>query len=130
MVHRRVEFKIVAQRAQIVWQLLKGSIITPIVLMWLADAIHNYYGQLAPDWTTETDCCKARVPWAPPPFNFIKHMPTSEYGYVHIRWHQNRVFRNTIEMISISIVVGILIIHGTTGGWTVWAVSGDQWIQH
>jgi len=39
-------------------------------------------------------------------------------------------FRNTMVMISISIVVGILRIHGTTGGWTVWALSGDQRIQH
>ena len=26
-------------------------------------------------------------------------------------------------------VAGILRIHGATG-WTVWALSGDQWIQH
>jgi len=33
-------------------------------------------------------------------------------------------------MFSIVIVVGILRIHGTTRGWTVWALSGDQRIQH
>jgi len=33
-------------------------------------------------------------------------------------------------MISISIVVGIVRIHGTTGGWTVWALSRDQGIEH
>jgi len=35
-----------------------------------------------------------------------------------------------MELISISIVVGILTIHGTTGRWTVWALSGDQRIWH
>ena len=39
-------------------------------------------------------------------------------------------FRNKMEMILISVVVGILRIHGTTGGWTVWALSGDKRIQH
>jgi len=35
-----------------------------------------------------------------------------------------------MEMISILILVGILRIHGTTGGWAVWALSGDQRIPH
>jgi len=39
-------------------------------------------------------------------------------------------FKIIMEMISISIVVGILKIHGTTRGWTVWALSGDQRTQH
>jgi hypothetical protein len=39
-------------------------------------------------------------------------------------------FRNTMEMISISIVVRILRTHRTTRGWTVWALLGDQRIQH
>ena len=58
--------------------------------------------------------------------------PTSNYGYVPIWWHMMRGCRNIKETISISIpiVVRILRIHGTTGGWTVWALSGDQWIQH
>ena len=30
---------------------------------------------------------------------------------------------------EICIVAGILRIHGATG-WTVWALLGDQWIQH
>jgi len=56
--------------------------------------------------------------------------PTSKYAYVPLWWHPKRVFRNTLEMIQISIVVGILRIHGTTGWWTVWALSGDQRIPH
>jgi hypothetical protein len=35
-----------------------------------------------------------------------------------------------MEMISIAMVVGILRIHGTTGGWIVWVLSADQRIQH
>jgi hypothetical protein len=45
---------------------------------------------------------------------------------VPIRRHTKRVFRITVEMF---IVAGILRIHGATG-WTVWALSGDQRIQH
>jgi hypothetical protein len=55
------ESEIVEQRLQIVWQLRKGSTITPIVLKWLADTIRDYHCQLsplAPDWTTESDRCK------------------------------------------------------------------------
>ena len=39
------EFEIVEQRLQIVWQLRKGSTITPNILKWLADMIHDYYRQ-------------------------------------------------------------------------------------
>jgi len=51
-----------------------------------------------------------------------------EHGYVPIQWHTNKVSRDAAEMISF--VAGILRIHGTTGGWTVWALSGDRQIQH
>jgi len=81
---------------------------------WLDDRIGSLWG----DWS------------APTLFNFIKHTPTSEYGCVPIPWHTKRVCRNSKQMISISIVVGILRIHGTTGGWTVWALSGQQRIRH
>jgi len=37
--------------------------------------------------------------------------------------------RNPMDMMSFSIVVGILRIHGTTGEWTVCALSGDRRIQ-
>jgi hypothetical protein len=39
-------------------------------------------------------------------------------------------FRNTMEIVSIAIVVGILRMHRTTGGWTVWVLVGDRRIQH
>ena len=52
----------------------------------------------------------------------------SEHGYVPIRWHTKRVLRDAAEMILF--VAGILRIHGTTGGWTVCALSGDRRIQH
>jgi hypothetical protein len=45
---------------------------------------------------------------------------------VPIRRYMKRVFRITVEMF---IVAGILRIHGAPG-WTVWALSGDQRIQH
>jgi len=35
-----------------------------------------------------------------------------------------------MKVISISIVLGILRIHGTTGGSTVWALSGHERIEH
>jgi hypothetical protein len=58
----------VGQQLQIVWQLRKGSTITPHVLKWLADTIHNHRCQLshfAPDWTTESDRCEEREPSEP-----------------------------------------------------------------
>jgi hypothetical protein len=39
------------------WQLRKGSTITPNDLQWLADTIGDYHWQLSPDWTTESDRC-------------------------------------------------------------------------
>jgi hypothetical protein len=89
---------------QIVWQLRKGSSITWKFLKWLAETIRVYNGQLpqlAPDCMTESDRCEKRKPSAPTVFNFIKHTPTSEYGYVPIRLHTMRVFRNTREMVFI-----------------------------
>jgi hypothetical protein len=77
------EFKIVEQRLQIVWQLRKGSTITPIFLKWLADTIRDYHCQLSPDRTTESDRCEEREPSAPTLFNFIKRTPTSEYRCGH-----------------------------------------------
>jgi hypothetical protein len=47
---------------------------------------------------------------------------------VPIRWHTKRVFRIAMEMNLF--VAGILRIHGATGGWTAWALSGDQRIPH
>jgi len=134
MVYRWVEFKIVEQRFQIVLQLRKGSTITPewskvvsrydwwlpmpIVTIgtWLEDRIGSLWGE--------------REPSVPTLFSFIKHMRTSEHWYEPIQWHTKRIIRNTMEIISISIVVGILRIHGTTGGWTIWALSGDQRLHH
>jgi len=93
----------VEQRSQIVWQLRKGSITTPNVLKWLAGMFRDYHCQLSqstPDWTTESDLVRReREPSAPTLFNFIKHTPTSEHGYVPIRWHTKRIFRNAVEMI-------------------------------
>jgi len=66
-----------------------GSIITPNGLKWIAGMIRDYHFQLsplAPDRTNESDGCEEREPSAPTPFNFIKHTPTSEYGYVPTRW--------------------------------------------
>jgi len=45
---------------------------------------------------------------------------------VTLGWHIRRVFRIAVEMFF---VAGILRMHGATG-WTVWALSGDQRIQH
>ena len=135
LVYRRAEFKIVEQRSQIVWQLPMGSIITPRVLKWLAGTIRDYYCQLsplAPDWTTESDRCEEREPSAPTKFYFVKQV--NENGTfanklvwicAHTMAYKDGFFRNTMEMISISIVVGILSIHGTTGGRTVWALTRD-----
>jgi hypothetical protein len=39
-------------------------------------------------------------------------------------------FRNTMEIISIADVVGILRMHRTTGGWTVCVLVGDRRIKH
>jgi len=71
------EFEIVEQRLQIVWQLRKGSTITPNVLEWLADTIRNYHWQLSTDWTTESDRYEDREPSAPTLFYFIKQVNES-----------------------------------------------------
>jgi len=96
--------------------------------------IHDYHCHLspfAPDWTTGSDRCEEREPSGPTLFDFVKQVneswsPTSEYGcapYDGIRrgflWLQWWCF----------FVAGILRIHGATG-WTVWALSDDQRIQH
>ena len=49
---------------------------------------------------------------------------------VPIGFHTKRVFSNTIEMISISIGVGSVRIHGTTARLTVWVLWGYQLIQN
>jgi len=77
------QFKIVEQRLQIVWQLRKGSTITPIVLKWLADTIRDYHWQLSPDWTIELDHCEEREPLTPALINSMKHTPMSEYRCAH-----------------------------------------------
>jgi len=115
-----------------VWQLRKGSIITPKVLKWLADTIRDYHWQLSPDWTTESDHSEEREPTAPTLFYFVKQVNESgsianekirmcpydgiQRGFLGIQWR-------------CLFVAGILRIHGATG-WTVWALSGDQRIQH
>jgi len=99
-----VEFKIVEQRSQIVWQLWIGSLLTPRVLNWLAGTIHDDHCQLSPltpDWITKSNRREKREPPAPTVFDVINHTPTSELRYVPIWWHTKRVFRNTIEMIFI-----------------------------
>ena len=45
-----------------------------------------------------------------------------------IRSHMKRVFRNAVEMIILCSRDSE--INGATGGWTVWALSRDQLIQH
>jgi hypothetical protein len=116
-----------------VWQLRKGSTITPNVLKWLADTIRNYHCQLsqsAPDWMTELDRYARRGSHLRQLYSIPSNILQRANTDVPIRWQTKRIFSNTMEMILISIVVGILRIHGTTGGWTGWALSGDQRIPH
>jgi len=117
-------------RSQIVWQLPMWSIITAKVLKWLACTIlddHHQLSQSAPDWTTEFDCCEERESHLRQLYsissNIGKRANTVMRSYDGIRtwflWLQWWCL----------FVAGILWIHGATG-WTVWALSGDQRIQH
>jgi len=117
-------------RSQIVWQLQMGSIITPKVLKWLAGTIrdnHRQLSQSAPDWTTEFDRCEERQ----------SHLCQLYSISSNIRQRANTVMRpyDGIRTWFLWLqwwclfVAGILWIHGATG-WTVWALSGDQRIQH
>jgi hypothetical protein len=76
-----------------------GRIIIPPrnVLNWLADTIRNYYGQLEPDWTTESDHFPQREPSAPSQFNYIKLTPMSEYGCDNTIANEQG-FRNAVEI--------------------------------
>jgi hypothetical protein len=76
------------------------------------------------------ECCEEREPITPRLDDFIKHTPMSKYGICPHLMASEEVCRNTIKIISISIVVGILRIRRITGGGTVWALPGDQRIQH
>jgi hypothetical protein len=71
------EFDIVEQQLQIVWQLRKGSTITPNVLMWLVDTIRAYDWQLSADRMTESDHCEEGKPSAPTLFHFVKQLNES-----------------------------------------------------
>jgi len=72
-------FKKMQQWSQMVLQLWMGSILLPPpnVLKWLAVTNRKYYGQLAPDWTTKSQCCKERVPSAPTKLYFVKQVNKS-----------------------------------------------------
>ena len=136
MVYLQAEFKIVKQRSLIVWLLRKRSLITPeyskvasrynawlplsiiTVSTWLDDRIGSLWGQ-----------CHRRqlysISSTSPP-KLINRQPanTDMYPYDGIR----RGFLGLLWRFVF--VAGILRIHGATGGWTGWALSGDQRIQH
>ena len=97
--------------------------------------IRDYHCQLsqsASDRTTESDRCEEREPSAPTLFYFVKQVNESgsiankqiqlgpyngiQTGFWWLQWWWLFVAR-------------IHWIHGATGGWTIWALSGDQRIQ-
>jgi len=102
------------QRLQIVWQLHMGFIIPLKAVKWLATMIRDYFRgkkQSEHRCMTELNHCDAGESSEQTIFNFMKHMPTSEPGYVPISWHTKRVFRIPNMMISIAMVVMIMSIH-------------------
>jgi len=137
MGYRRALIKTVEQRSQIVPQLWMRSIITTEC----SKVVSRYHarlplsiltiGMIGPqNWIivrSGSRQCQLQSIWSN---KSTKIDPQQANTDVPIRWYTKRVFRNTMEMISMSIVLQILRIHGTTGGWTIWALSGDQRIQH
>jgi len=132
------EFRIVEQRLQIVWQLHKGSIITP---EWSKVANH-YESRLTLSiisfriWLDDQigSLSEEREPSAPARFDFVNGVNES-WSIANQRiWicAHTMAFEEGFEEHQgddCYFVAGILRIHGATG-WTVWALSGDQWIQH
>jgi len=110
LVFRRSEFKIVEQRSQIMWQLWMGSTITPEC----SKVASRYNSQLPLSIVTLGTCLDDRIGllWGESHLHQLYSIlsnkstkadqsPMSEYGYVLIRWHMKRVFRDTMEMIFI-----------------------------
>jgi len=114
-----------------------GVCLYTIIALTISDTIREYRCQLshlAPDWTTESDRGEEWEPSTPTLFYFVKQV--NESGSIANKWIWmcpydgiRRGFLG-IQWRWFYFVAWILRIHGATGGWTVWALSGDERIQH
>jgi hypothetical protein len=129
----RAEFETLEQQSHIIWHLRKGSTITPIVLKLLTDIICNYHWQLSPDWTTKSDCYEERGNST----NYIQFHQTSQQNMINRQPVNSDMYPHDHIRKAFSgsrwrfvFVAEILTIYGATEGWTIWALSGVQRIQH
>jgi len=126
----RAQFNIEEQRSQNVWQLRLGCTITP----GCSKEASRHVLQLPLSIITFGTWLDNRIAllWGDSHLRQHYSIP-STYGNELIRMcPYNGIWRGFLGMQCrwFYLVTEILRIHRATGGWTIWALSGDQQIQH